>query len=243
MCSPIIELRQYTLRAGQRDAFVEIFERLIEDVEMAGAEMVGQFRDLDDPDRFVWVRGYRDMETRRRALTTFFGGPVWKANREAVNALLSDASNVLLLHPAYAQSGFLVDAPTRRPPRGPRTLSQRGLVVATIYYFDAPVPPDFLAFFTSKLEPVLFESGAQVLASFATEESPNDRPQHPIRANEHVFVWFALFADEAAHRHCVELTSESPRWQRELMPELDRRTIGPPETLRLRPTLRSLVRG
>ena len=33
--------------------------------------LVGQFRDLDNPDRFVWLRGFADMTTRAQALERF----------------------------------------------------------------------------------------------------------------------------------------------------------------------------
>ena len=39
--------------------------------------VIGQFRDLDNPDSFVWLRGFADMEARKRALTGFYSGPVW----------------------------------------------------------------------------------------------------------------------------------------------------------------------
>ena len=43
-------------------------------------EVIGQFRDLDDPDRFVWLRGFPDMRPARASLAAFYGGPVWKAH-------------------------------------------------------------------------------------------------------------------------------------------------------------------
>ncbi|MGH2474717.1 MAG: NIPSNAP family protein, partial [Candidatus Limnocylindrales bacterium] len=76
-CCPVVELRQYTLHAGQRDVLVELFDReFVESQEAVGMELIGQFRDLDRPDRFVWLRGFPDMERRRRALEAFYGGPV-----------------------------------------------------------------------------------------------------------------------------------------------------------------------
>src|SRR5439155_25048962 len=49
-CCPIVELRQYTLHPGKRDAFIDLFERqFIESQEAVGTRMIGQFRDLDDP--------------------------------------------------------------------------------------------------------------------------------------------------------------------------------------------------
>src|SRR5215468_1240257 len=94
--SPIMELRQYTLRPGQRDTLIALFDReFVESQEALGMRIIGQFRDLDDPNRFVWLRGFADMESRAEALRAFYGGPVWKANSEAANATMIDVDNVL----------------------------------------------------------------------------------------------------------------------------------------------------
>jgi hypothetical protein len=54
----VFELRQYTLYPDQRDVLIELFDReFVETQEAVGMRVVGQFRDLDRADRFVWVRG------------------------------------------------------------------------------------------------------------------------------------------------------------------------------------------
>ena len=101
-----------------RDALIELFEReFIETQETTGMIVLGQFRDLDDPDRFVWLRGFSDMANRATALQEFYGGPVWKAHRDAANATMIDSDNVLLLRPARSDSAFSITNVTR-PPRG-----------------------------------------------------------------------------------------------------------------------------
>src|SRR5829696_7935028 len=58
-CCSVLELRQYTLHPGKRDVLIELFEReFVESQEALGMQLVGQFRDADDPDRFVWLRGF-----------------------------------------------------------------------------------------------------------------------------------------------------------------------------------------
>src|SRR5207248_4135647 len=88
---------QYTLHPGKREVLIELFERaLIEPQEAAGMRILGQFRDLDRPDHFVWIRGFPDMASRVEALSAFYGGPVRKAHREAANATMIDSDDVLL---------------------------------------------------------------------------------------------------------------------------------------------------
>lgn len=96
----VIELRQYTLRPRRRVELIELFDReFVESQEGVGMSVLGQFRDLDDPDRFVWLRGFRDMEARHRALTNFYGGPVWAEHGPQANDTMIDSDDVLLLRP------------------------------------------------------------------------------------------------------------------------------------------------
>lgn len=96
----VVELRQYTLKPGRTDDLIEVFDReLVETQEACGMWVLGQFRDLDRPDRFVWLRGFADMETRREALTAFYSGPVWKEHGPAANDTMIDSDDVLLLEP------------------------------------------------------------------------------------------------------------------------------------------------
>src|SRR5688572_21857985 len=150
--SPIVELRQYILHTGRRDNLIELFDReFVETQEAVGIQVIGQFRNLDDPDQFVWLRGFNDMEARAESLNAFYSGPVWKAHREAANATMIDSDNVLLLRLSQGACGFTFDR-TNRPPLGSRA-KQDGFVTATIYYFDAPVDSEFINTFENTIKP------------------------------------------------------------------------------------------
>jgi hypothetical protein len=70
--SKIVELRRYALHPDGRETLIELFDReFVETQEAVGMHVLGQFRDLDDPDSFVWLRGFSDMRTRKRGLETF----------------------------------------------------------------------------------------------------------------------------------------------------------------------------
>ncbi|PYL42556.1 MAG: NIPSNAP family containing protein [Verrucomicrobia bacterium] len=238
---PIVELRQYTLHPGQRNVLIDLFDReFVESQEALGMKIVGQFRDLDNPNRFVWLRGFRDMPSRAQALKDFYGGPVWKAHREAANATMIDVDNVLLLHPATPTSGFSFGNKER--PRVGANEARSELIVATIYYLDAPVDAALVEFFEKTVKPAVIGSGATVLAYFVTEHSENTFPALPVREGENVFVWFARFNDPAAQfeRHIAALT-QSPRWRDQISKELARRLKREPEILKLSPTTRSLL--
>jgi len=176
----VVEFRQYTLVPGQRDVLIDIFTReTIEPQEALGMSILGAFRDLDNPDRFVWIRGFADMAARGEALQAFYGGPVWKAIREAANATMIDSDNVLLLHEEQPGSGLT-----------PGELA-KGFVVAGIHYFEVIVDP-------GDIETQLKNAGIDVLATYVSETSANNFPRLPVRENDRVFVWFAAFPDQAS---------------------------------------------
>jgi hypothetical protein len=238
-CCPIVELRQYTLHPGRRDELIGLFEReFVESQEATGMTLLGQFRDLNAPDRFVWLRGFDGMEARASALAAFYDGPVWRAHRDAANATMIDSDNVLLLRPAAPGAGFVLDG---RRVAIDETSSPAGLIVATLYSFDAPVDLDFLDFFARELRPAFAAAGASIVASFVTETAANTFPRLPVREGEHVFAWFARFRDEGAHAAYRAALVAQPGW-RGLAVALGRHLQGPPEVLRLAPTARSRLR-
>ena len=125
----IVELRQYTLVPGRRDVLVELFDReFVEPQEALGMRVLGTFVDLDDADRFVWLRGFDDMASRRAGLTAFYGGPVWKEHGPLANTTMVDSDDVLLLHPV---TGLVLPAErdvTTQPSELVLTVHDRALV-------------------------------------------------------------------------------------------------------------------
>jgi hypothetical protein len=239
-CCPILELRQYTLYPGARDAFIALFERrFIESQEAVGIRVTGMFRDINDPDRVVWLRGFADMPSRLKALTDFYYGPVWAAYREQANPMLYDNDDVLLLHPASPGSGFTIDARQRAAIDAIPDRSQ--FVVATIYSFSDLVPAAFVEQFDRDVMPLLQRHGANVLGRFVSDKSPNTFARLPVREKDNVFVWVASFADRQAYDRYLDALGRDPRWRGELFAAIRKSLQRPPETLMLQPTPRSLI--
>ena len=234
----VVELRRYALRSGQRDTLIELFDReFIEAQEAVGMCVLGQFRDLDDPDSFVWLRGFGDMEARKDALEAFYGGPVWREHGRAANATMIDSDNVLLPRPirkleldhsSRAAPGTAVDAP--------------GLLAVMIWPLARATAADVPSLFRGVLEPALRAAGADGLATYVTEHSENTFPGLPVREDEDVFLWMAMFKDEAEHARYRRALERSSAWRdasRALAPHL----AGAEEALRLAPTARSALHG
>jgi hypothetical protein len=240
MASAIVELRQYTLRSGRRDELIGLFEgAFIESQETLGMELTGQFCDLDDPNRFVWLRGFSDMTSRADALAAFYGGPVWKEHRDAANATMVDSDNVLLLRPVVPGAGIVVLAD--RAPRG-ATQSPPGLLTASIQYVPPAMLPAFIRFFDETIAPIVRAAGADVRGRYQTETAANTFPALPVRDADSVFVWFAAFTDAASYVNYLGAIDAGADYRdgasAELLAVLARR----PEVLRLLPTPRSRFR-
>lgn len=178
-CCPVIEIRQYTLKTGQRDTLIDLFDRhFIESQESAGMTIIGQFRDRQRPDRFVWMRGFPDMASRHRALERFYTGPVWAAHKTAANDTMLESDDVLLLRPARPEMGFLIADD-----------SQLRGVVAAIYTLAGAADEKLVTRFETLVIPRLQTAGVEVKGVFVTETAPNTFTRLPIREGEHVLVW------------------------------------------------------
>jgi hypothetical protein len=168
----LLELRQYTLRPGQRDTLIDLFDgSLVEPQEAAGMAILGQFRDLEDPDRFVWLRGFPSLERRALSLQAFYGGPVWRKHAAAANATMMDSDDVLLLRPVR---GSLSSSPSP------------GVWLFEVYLGQVPFDAPALA------------AGLDALACFTTAYVPNTFPALPVREDEHAFVWCRRYETRAS---------------------------------------------
>jgi len=189
----IVELRQYTLQPRRRDDLIALFDRaFIETQEAVGMTVLGQFRDLDDADRFVWLRGFASMPARAHALAAFYDGPVWRAHREAANATMIDSDDVLLLRPAI-RGAMPIDT-WERGGCGPRDGAVLAIVAARDRTFASAIA----------------RAGGELVARYETEPCVNTFPRLPVREGESVGVWLARFADLRACAQLAEALGRGP---------------------------------
>lgn len=204
MLSPVVELRRYALHPGRRDNLIALFDReFVEAQEATGMTVIGQFRDLGDPDSFVWLRGFADMAARKASLTAFYGGPVWARHRDDANGTMIDSDNVFLLRPARPGGGFGVPA-LPRPAPGSSALPG-GFMAACVCHLDAPADDALIRRFETEIAPALAAVGVPVLGCFVTEPAENTFPRLPVRDGETVLAWFSQLAgaDVAALRAVI----------------------------------------
>jgi quinol monooxygenase YgiN len=233
----VFELRNYAMQPGRRDELIDMFEtHFVESQEVLGSLIVGIFRNLDDPNRWVWMRAFADMEVREKALTGFYTSETWMKYRTAANATIADVSDVFLLRPL---AGNAVLGRDTRPGVG-ATAIPTSLIQATVYYLAPRGEEDFFKFFAADVEPQLRAMNAAPLASFGTEHRPNSYPRLPIRS-ETVFVTLSRFESVAAHAAHVNDKAKSATWQR-IERAIAGRSAKSSESWRLQPTPRSALR-
>jgi NIPSNAP len=194
-CCPVIELRQYTLKPGQRETLIDLFDRhFIESQEALGMTIVGQFRDRRRADRFVWLRGFSDMSSRHRALEQFYGGPVWAAHRNAANDTMLDSDDVLLLRPARPEMAFRVH------PRDQSAKREAGAspTVAGLYEMPRPADDALVSQFERQIVPILRANGVNLEGVFVTEPARNTFTRLPVREGLHMLVWFGTLEQREA---------------------------------------------
>lgn len=235
--SPIVELRRYTLHPGQREALIELFEReFIESQEAEGMRVIGQFSDLDDANRFIWLRGFAGMTQRAAGLNAFYGGPVWQTHRDAANATMVDSDDVHLLKPAWPGAG--IDGGEHRRAEPGSTAPSQGLLDVTVFPLHAPASSDLLALCREVLSPVLQQGGARRIAWYVTEQSPNNFPRLPVHEGQPVLVGLALFDSADA----FDTFARTRAWEHLARPALAPWLAQPAQSHRLVPTPRSALR-
>lgn len=226
----VLELRRYRLVPTRRDDLVRVFEgKLIEPQEMVGMRVGGTFWDRDDPDAFVWFRGFSGMAERHEGLTAFYGGPVWDEHGPTANATMVDSDDVHLLRPT-APSHPPAEPRAARSPVG-ATAASAEVVVVEVWSLAADEDADRLA---AAVHPVLEEVMGVAVAMWCTETAANSFPRLPVWG-EPVLVWSATFADETTSTEAMtRLDAErAARLSGSLSP------VRGVRRLRLQPTARS----
>ncbi|WGS53770.1 NIPSNAP family protein [Paraburkholderia sp. D15] len=232
----IVELRQYTLHSHKRDVLIDLFDReLVETQEEVGMTVIGQFRDLDNPDRFVWLRGFEDMEARHAGLTAFYDGSVWQRHASTANATMIDSDNVLLLRPAWPGAQLPMN-PARRAGHG-ATAIPSGFVDVTIYYLKEPASEQLLRFCRECVSGVFDRGGVCAQGWYITEPSENDFCRLPVRTDGDVLISIALFPDMASY----DAFGRSSLWVQEVAPRMAWWPMRFIEKYRLVPTARSAI--
>lgn len=105
----IVEVRSYRIKPGRREEFISLFEaRAIPALRAHGMAVLGPLLDLENPNKFVWLRSFPSLDDRESMRDAFYGGPLWKDELEDIFMPLLESYDVVLCETA---PGFVADAP------------------------------------------------------------------------------------------------------------------------------------
>jgi hypothetical protein len=97
----IVEVRSYRIKPGCRAEFIEFFEkRSIPALRSYGMNVIGPFIDLENPNKFVWLRIFPSLEERERMREAFYEGDPWKSELEAIAMPMLESYDVILCEPS-----------------------------------------------------------------------------------------------------------------------------------------------
>jgi hypothetical protein len=72
------EYRQYQIQPGQREKWVRLMEEVIIPFQASkGMVIVGSFIDLQDENRYLWMRRFEDEADRERLYKAVYETDVW----------------------------------------------------------------------------------------------------------------------------------------------------------------------
>ena len=105
----IVEVRSYRIKPGRRAEFIEFFEtRAVPALRSYGMQVVGPLLDVENPNKFVWLRSFPSLDERERMRDAFYGGGLWKDELEAVAMPMLESYDVILCE---TSPGYVCDGP------------------------------------------------------------------------------------------------------------------------------------
>lgn len=105
----IVEVRSYRIKPGHRAEFIHLFEtRAVPGLRAHGMKILGPLLDLENPNKFVWLRSFPSLEERDRMKKDFYEGELWKNELEAIAMPMLESYDVILCE---TSPGYVFDGP------------------------------------------------------------------------------------------------------------------------------------
>ena len=103
----IVEVRSYRIKPGKREEFIHFFEkRSIPALQSHGMKIIGPLVDIENPNKFVFLRGFPTLEDLHRMKDEFYGGDLWKNELEQIAMPMLESYDVTLCE---TTAGFVMD--------------------------------------------------------------------------------------------------------------------------------------
>lgn len=194
----VIELRNYLIKTGYRDYFIDFFEHIaVDTLNARGNYVLGQYRVKGSPNSFFWIRGFDDMTSRPEALEAFYSSSYWKQHESVPLTYVAGYTNVYLLKPLNltdkrtdSTSGFEMDWFGK----------QKGLAVVDFYVANE-MRTQWIDFVATYYDSVMRASGVKEVSYWISETSPNNFPSLPVFQDKNLLVTITFFKDELQYNN------------------------------------------
>jgi hypothetical protein len=198
----VIELRDYLIKPGRRDEFINYFEEnFIKSQNVLGGYTLGQYRVKGADDNFFWIRGFSDMAARNKFLNDFYYGPFWKSHKTLPNSLLLNNDNVHLLKPLNLNDS---------PHDADYSFSTnwfgltKGIAVVDFYISNTKLNK-LIEFVKATYVSIIHDAGAINTSFWISEEKPNDFPALPVFQDKNLLVQITFYKDELEYESKIKL--------------------------------------
>lgn len=236
----VIELRNYLLKPGAREHFIDYYEAVLVDLQEAfNMTILAQFRLIGEPDRFVFMRGFENMQARLQSESYFYEGPVWAKFGPVPNDMILEYHNVHLLRPLDGAGALTCGRSTRdvASELAAGTISTQTGVIGVDIYKALPGQREALVErMQTEIIPAYDHIAIQVRGLFSGEMGKNEFTRHPAIQDENEVVMVTAYESLDACRE------KRNRVGAQVDAAFKGLVAAPPHGMLLSPTLRSVVR-
>ncbi|MDP5199041.1 hypothetical protein [Flavobacterium sp. DG2-3] len=205
----VLELRNYLLKPNTADRFKKYFNAyFITPMHALGGYTLGQFKIDRANDRFVWFRGFKNMETRVKFLNDFYvDSKTWKDFGKDANDMMINSDIVYLLRPlAKSISANFLKASHK-------------IVVVNFYSCNSTLDK-VIALFNAEYLPFLESIEIKNTTLWVSEMQENDFPRLPAFQDKNLLVSITSFENKKEYQLKQKLINEMSNQLRQSMLQL-----------------------
>jgi len=178
----VLELRNYLLKPNLADTFSQYFHsKFVASMNELGGYTLGEFKISDVNDRFVWLRGFTNMNTRVKFLNDFYiNSTTWIEHGKGANEMMINSDNVYLLKPLHKNVFLKTD---------------KEITVIDFYICNGTLEKVIKLFDT---EYILFLKTITVedISLWVSEMTENDFPRLPVFQDKNLLVTISNYQDK-----------------------------------------------
>ena len=194
----VLELRNYLLQPNTADKFAIYFNKhFVKPMTELNGYTLGQFQIKDVQDRFVWLRGFTDMQARGQFLNDFYiNSSSWKEFGPGANAMMINSDNVYLLRPLTKGNTAAMQSESVNS-----HFLQTGnnITVIDLYVCNSTLDKTIDLFNTSYL-PFLTTLHMEDISLWVSEMTANDFPRLPVFQDKNLLVTISNYKNEKEYQ-------------------------------------------